>query len=507
MAEDTANKRIAKNSIFLSIRMVFVLAITLYTTRAVLGILGVEDYGIYNVVCGFVAMFTFLNTSMSNGIQRFFNFELGKNGVDGAKRVYNTAIFIQIILVLIIVTFAETFGLWYLNNKMVIPESREVAAHFIFQFSVLSFVFVIMQAPFTAAVMAHEKMDFYAVVSIIDAILKLVIVFIVPLVDADKLIIYGLLFALINLSDFVIYYIYCKKNFVEVNFVNLFDKNTFNSMLSFSGWNIFGALSSVMKEQGINLVMNLFFGPVVNAARGVATQVSSGLQSFVQNITVPVRPQVIQSYAQGNIDRTMHLTYSISKLSCCFLYLVSLPILVELQYVLKLWLGNNIPEHTNTFVYIIVITCFISNLNSAISGVVHASGIMRLYQIAGGLAGVLSVPAAYFTLKLGGSPESALWVSFASMLIAQINALLILKTIVKYSIKDYLKQVIAPFVGVLITTVFIPFIPQFFMQEGFARFCLVCFISMTSTLLSIYILALNKGEKNLVLQMVNKIKK
>ena len=404
----SANKRIAKNSVFLTIRMVIVLLISLYTTRVVLKVLGVEDYGVYNVVCGFVSMFAFLNTSMSNGIQRFFNFELGRNGIEGANKVYCTALHIQLILAVIIVVLTESFGLWYLHNKMVVPEGRMVAAEWIFQFSILSFLFVIMQAPYTAAVMAHEKMDFYAVVSVLDVVFKLVIVLILPLFVWDKLILYGILYSLINVVNFSMYYIYSKKRFPEIRYRRQHDRSLFNSMLGFSGWNLFGSFNGVMKEQGINLVINFFFGPIVNAARGVANQVNGGLQSFVTNITMPVRPQVVQSYAQGNLSRTMHLTYSISKLSCCFLLMMAIPISFEIDYVLHLWLGENVPEHAGMFTIIILLTSLVNNLNSATSGVVHATGIMKDYQLWGSLISIASVPIAYVLLKLYPIPELAL---------------------------------------------------------------------------------------------------
>ncbi len=293
------NKRIAINSIYMSIRMVFVLCITLYTTRVVLDALGIVDYGIYNVVCGFASMFTFLNTSLSNGIQRFFNFEYGKKGIDGAQKVYNAGLLIQIILAIIIIISCETIGVWYLYNKMVIPPDRIIAAMWVFQFSILSFVFVILKAPYSASVMAHEKMGFYSVLSIIEVVFKLAIVLLIPYLPGDSLIIYGVLFALISFIDFFSFYLYSKINFEEIKINKSFDKCIIKSMLGFSGWNIFGSFSNMMKEQGINLVLNFFCGPIVNAARGVANQVNGGIQGFVTNILIPVRPQIIQSYASG----------------------------------------------------------------------------------------------------------------------------------------------------------------------------------------------------------------
>lgn len=490
----------------MAIRMVFVLGITLYTTRVILNILGVEDYGVYNVVCGFVSMFAFLNISMSNGIQRFFNFELGKNGVDGANKVYNTALLIQFILAIIIIILTESLGLWYLHNKMVIPDGRMFAAEWIFQFSVMSFLFIIMQAPYAAAVMAHERMDFYAIVSVLDAVLKLGIVFAIPVLPGDKLIVYGLLYSLINISNFVIYYIYCKKNFAEIKIKRYFDKSLFQSMLGFSGWNIFGSISGVMKEQGINLVINLFFGPVVNAARGVAAQINGGLQSFVSNITTPVRPQVVQSYARGEYVRTMNLTYSVSKLSCCFLYLCALPVVLEIDYILRLWLGNTIPDHTNTFVIIVILTSFVNNLNAAVSGVIHASGKMMVYQTVSSTISLMCVPCSYFGLKFGMSPEFALLMVMGWAAISQIASLFILKTIVSYSIRDYVKSVLWPLLAVMIVTFWPALFIHEYMTSGFIRFLIVGITSVSVSSLGIYYIALNRSERGLINSFLSKFK-
>lgn len=498
------NKRIAKNTLFLSIRLIITMLISLYTTRVLLACLGVEDYGIYNVVCGFVTMFAFLNTSISNGIQRFYNFELGRNGVEGAKVVFNTALLIQLLLAIIILVLTESVGLWYMHNKIVVPDGRLVAAEWIFQFSVVSLVLTIFQAPYTAAVMAHEKMDFFAVVGIADAILKLLIVLVLPLLSGDSLVIYGFLFLLITVFDIAIYIYYCKKNFEEICICHLFNKDTFKSMLSFSGWNLFGTFSNMMKEQGINMILNLFFGPIVNAARGVAMQVNSALLGLVSNLTVAVRPQVVQSYAQGNIERTMRLTFSISKLTCMFLFLCSLPILLEIDYILRIWLGDIVPEHTNKFVIIIVAISFLNNLSGAISGVVHASGKMKLYQTSGSIVVLMSVPIAYVALSLGAPAEAALIISFIAMLMAVVIALFVLKTIVKYRIVDYIRSVIIP----ILLVFFISFWPAYFfhlsMEDGFVRFIVVGVISFLTTAIVILFVGFNKNERNLLRQMMYK---
>lgn len=492
------NKRIAKNSIFMTIRMIVVMFLTFYTTRVVLSRLGVVDFGVYNVVCGFVAMFAFMNTSMSNGIQRFFNFEYAKNGEGGANKVFITAVQIQVILAIILVCIVEIAGYWYLNNKMVIPDDRFIAANWIFQFSILNFVFVILEAPFAAAITAHERMDFYALVGVLDAILKLFIAFSLDNILGDNLIIYGLLLALISVLDFLLYFIYSKYHFKEIRFSWCFDKDLFKSMLVFSGWNFFGAFSGVMKEQGINLVINLFFGPIVNAARGVATQINSGLQSFVANVTTPVRPQVIQSYAQGNITRILNLTFSISKLSCVCQYMMALPLIYEVDFVLGIWLEGEIPEHTSSFIIIIIATSFLNNLNSAVSAVIHASGKMKKYQVLTSITAMMCIPLAYVVLIRGASPEWALIMVTLTMLFAQIVSVLILGTVIELSFLTYLTKIIWPLAMIIIATIWIPLIITSIMVEGWWRLIVNIIISVIAICFFYYHLALEQNEKELI---------
>lgn len=500
------NKRLAKNSIFLSIRMVIVLGISLYTTRAVLEMLGVVDYGVYNVVCGFVALFSFLNTSMSNGVQRFYNYELGKNGEEGANKVYCTAVLIQFLLAVVIIVLSETIGLWYLHNKMVIPQDRFLAAQWIFQFSLLSFLFIIMQAPYTASVIAHERMDFYAFVSVLDAIFKLGIVLLLPLLKGDSLIWYGFLFLLISVLNFCLYVFYAKYTFKEIRLHRFFDRHLFRSMLGFSGWNVFGSMSGVAQEHGINLVINFFFGPVVNAARGVAAQVNGGLKAFVGNITMPVRPQVVQSYARGDIERTMHLTYSISKLSSCFFVMMAIPLSLEMDFVLHLWLGNNVPNYANSFTILVLMTTVTGNLNSAVSNVVHATGQMKHYQLWGSLVKICSVPIAYILLTYWKLPEIALVCTFLMNLFGHIVCLFVLRTLIPFSLLDYVRRVILP-IAIVIgcgLSAALPF--SLMMPQGAFRLLVVTTVSVLSVGLSLYFFALDISERSLIKSLLSVIK-
>ena len=478
--------------------MVIVLGVSLFTTRIVLQVLGIVDYGVYNVVCGFVTMFAFLNISMSNGIQRYFNYEYGKNGEDGANKVYCTSLYIQSALAVIVVIIVEAVGIWYLHNKMVIPEGRMVAAEWIFQFSIIMFVVGIIQAPFSAAVIAHERLDFYAVISVIEAVLKFGIAYIIMLVKSDKLIIYGALMASVSIFIFLFYLAYCKRSFSEIHFKPFFDRQLFKSMMVFSGWNLFGSFSILLADHGINLVLNFFFGPIVNAARGIAHQINGAVQSFVMNIGMPVRPQVTQSYAKGDISRTMSLTYSVSKLTCAIVLILAIPASLEIDYLLHLWLGKEVPEHTASFSIIILLTSMVTDLNWATSGVVHATGRMKKYQLWGSLFRICAVPLAFWLLKCYKIPELALCVVLLCQILAHIAGLFIVRFLVGMSLRDYFNKVVFPILIIMTISISVLYGIHILFCEGLARLLIVSFSSLIIVGCLFYLLGFNNNEKELV---------
>lgn len=507
MSTSTNNSIIVKNSVFMSIRMVIVLFITLYTSRVVLESLGVVNYGIHNVVAGFVTMFAFMGSALSAGIQRFYNFELGQSGVEGANRVYNTALIIQCVFALLLVIIIEFVGLWYLHNKMVIPIDRMQAASYIFQLAVITLVLHIIQVPYSAAVMAHEKMGFYAVMSIFSAAGTLLGVYLIKFIQSDSLILYGILLSIIAAITLISYIVYCKFQFKEIHLTKGINKSLFKEMLTFSGWNVLGTFGHMLKDQGINLILNLFFGPVVNAAKGIASQINGGLQSFVSNISIPVRPQTIQSYSQGNKNRAFKLTYTISKISCIVLALVSIPIMLEIDFVLKIWLGNNVPQHTSTFAIIIIIDAFLSNLNSAISCIVHASGKMKYYQIAGGIASIVTIILAYYGVRLLKVPEIAFIAILIMDIIRQIVALIIIKRIepINFKYSDYINNVILPILKVILIGSVVPIICHYTIKQDIIRVSSTIVSSLAFISLSTYYLGLNNNEKNIIAQLTNSI--
>lgn len=500
------NKTLAKNTIFLSVRMIFVMFVSLYTSRVFLHALGVEDFGINNVVCGFVAMFNFLNTSLANGIQRFYNSEMVKSGNKGARIVYNSALLIQGCIAVLVVILLETVGLWYINNKMVIPIERFSTAIWIYQFSVISSVLVIMQTPYSAAVMAYEKMNYYAIVGIVDVMLKLGLALAIPYVSGDHLLFYGAMMLCISISSFMMYVGYAKIKFTSLKIKLELQHGLLKNMITFSGWNFFGTFACMVREQGLNIVLNLFFGPVVNAARGIAYQVSSALQGFVSNISVAAKPQMVSSFAEGNAERTLKLMYSMSKLSFFILYIMAVPVCLEIDYILHLWLGDVVPQHTANFVVLVILTNFMNNLNAPLSNVVYATGKMRNYQVTFSVINILIIPVAYVALQMGLPPEAAFFSYFVMTMFVQIGCLYVLKTIIKISLTDYFYRLCCPLLIFSVVAIPLPYIIKMSMSVGFYRLGCVTVVTCITAFVSFYCIVLNRKEKNIAVNGFNKIK-
>ena len=503
----SSNKRIAKNTVFLYIRMGLVLVVSLFTTRIILRALGVEDYGIQNVVSGFVTMFAFLNTSMSNGVQRFYNFSLGKKDIYTVTDVYNSALLIQALLAVILLVLLETVGIWYMYNKMVIPAERFTAALWVFQFSVASLVVLVMQIPYSAAIMAYERMDYFAYVSIFDVFAKLGVAYAVMIAEVDKLILYGGLNLLVTLIGFLLYFIYAKKHFKDLSYSRKQSQSLFKPMLSFSGWNIFGSFSYMIKSQGLNMLLNLFYGPVVNAARGVSNMVMSAMQGFQSNIVIAFRPQLVQSYASEEYERVKILFFSLSKFSFVMLSVLSIPVIFELNLILKIWLGDVVPDYTIPFTILVLVNMIISSLNTPVSQVVHATGKMRNYQIGTSVVVCLILPAAWIALKLGYNPTSVYWVSLIFTFINQAVCNVLLKKVFSYSISEYLKSVIFPCIIFSIVAAIIPYTITLVLDESLFRAVVLLIVSLLTSCLSAYYIVFNEAEKQMVQTFIHKVKK
>ena len=485
-----------------------VLGLSLYTTRVVLNILGIVDYGIYNIVCGFVSMFAFLNNSLANGVQRFYNFKKGKCSSNEIPDVYSTSLAILEILVMIVFCLLETLGVWYIYNKMIIPAERFEAAFWIFQCSVVSLIFVILQVPYSAAILAFERMDFYAFVSIIDAILKLLIVLILPYSTLDNLGLYGVLSLLVSVSNFILYYCYSKKHFnKELQLKKIKNRKLFKEITTFSGWNVFGTFAYMIKDQGLNVLLNAFFGPIVNAAKGVAMQVNSALQGFSTNIVAAIRPQLVQSYSAGNVMRVENLMFSMSRMIFVMLFCLSLPIIMELNFILHIWLSDSIPEYTIIFTDLVLVNMIITSMNTPLSQVVHATGRMRNYQVCTSFVICTILPISWGLLKLGYSPVSTFVVCIIVSIFNQVVCLFLLRKIFPFSIKSYVVKIVMPCIVLSGFSLIVPMTIKVLISEGYPRLVINTLTTVLATVLLSYLVVFSKDEKKLMNEFVQRFRK
>jgi len=494
MSNSANNKRIAKNTILLYFRMFLTMGVSLYTSRIVLNTLGVEDFGIYNVVGGVVIMFSFLNSSMSSATQRFLSFELGKGDYAQLKKVFSMSVNIHAVIAIAIFILAETIGLWFLNTKLNIPEGRMEAANWVYQFSVLSFMLTVMGVPYNATIIAHERMNVYAWVSIIEVVLKLAIVFALVWFGVDKLKLYAVLVLGVTIVTWTIYRFYCKQHFAESKYRFAWDKSLFKTLMNYAGWNLFGNVASVAYNQGINIMLNIFFGPVINASRGIAYQVNGAVSGFVSNFQMSMNPQIVKSYAANDIKYMHQIIFQGAKYSFFLLFILSLPILLETEIILKTWL-KIVPEYTVIFTRLAIINVLIDCVSGPLMTAAQASGRIKKYQaIVGGLL-LLILPVSYLLLKLGFPPQSTLYVSISISVIALFARLFIISPLVNLSILTFVRSVIFRVLLVAGVAVLFPLIVKQSIGNEFIQFFVVCISSVLSVVLSIYWLGLRVEEQ------------
>lgn len=498
---NSSNSRIAKNTIMLYFRMLFLMLISLYTSRVILKTLGVEDFGIYNVVGGFVAFLGFLNGAISSSTSRYITFALGKAETDHLKKVFSTCLLTHLAIAAFILLFAETIGMWFVLNKLTIPESRISAAIWVYQCSIISSLVMILSVPYNACIIAHEKMTAFAYISIIEAIAKLIIVYILMLGLADNLILYATLLLAVQLVVRNIYTWYCHRHFAESRFHFVWDKNLFSEILSFAGWSLWGNLAGALFTHGVNIVLNMFFGPVVNAARGIAVQVQSTVQMFAVNFQTAINPQITKSYATDDL-KTMHsLIFRSTRFTFFLLLCLSLPIITNTGFILSLWLGQ-VPDYSIVFLRLMLLICIVDAMSNPLMVSASATGKVKLYQsVIGGIL-LLIVPCAYLSLFFGGAPESVFYVHLTIVLVACAVRLIIIRSMIHLSILHYLKTSILPclFVGVISCIVSFS-IYRFFPEESI----LSIFISFISTIIIILILGLSRNERTFIYNKVSSI--
>ena len=506
----SSNKQIAQNTIMLYIRMLFTMLVSLYTSRVILNVLGVEDYGIYNLVGSVVAMFGFLNGAMSSSTQRYLTFELGRENQLQLNRVYSTSILIHGVISIIVVILAETVGLWFLYSKSTIALERMDAAVFIFHLSVISAVFSIMNTPKIAAIVSHERMKAFAAITIIDILLKLVIVILLKYLPFDKLRLYGVMVLIVQIIVFVIYRTYCRRRFEECRYRWYWNFRLFKEMFSFAGWNLFGSFAAVVYTQGLNMMLNVFFNTAINAARGLAVQVQNTVTQFSTNIQMAINPQITKSYARADYTNMFSLIFRSSRYSFFLLYIISLPIILEADQILLWWL-KIVPEHTVNFLRIILIISMIDASANSLMIAAQATGKIRVYQaVVGGIL-LLILPVSYVFLRFGYPPEVVFVVHLVIACIAWVVRLFIVHRLVSLPMRNYFKDVIWKIICVVATSCILPLIIWYNMPEDVLRFLIVGTASVLLTALSIYAFGLEQTERkfilNSILNIVKRIKK
>ena len=491
----SSNKTIAKNTVFLYVRMIFALVVSLYTSRVVLNTLGVEDYGVYNVVAGFVSLFSFLNATLSASIQRFYNYEGVKSGFEGFRSVYIIALIIHSLLALVIFLLLETVGLWYVNNVLVVPEGRLYAANVVFQTSIISLVLVLLQTPYIGAIMAKQRMNVYAYVSVYDVVVKLLIVLILPHIPYDSLQTFAILTLLINISNLLIYYLYCKRKFSEISFEMRFDRPLFKNILGFTGWNVIGTFAFMLKGQGVNMLLNSFFGPIINAARGIAYQVNTAISGFSQNITIAFRPQIVNSYAEGNFSRVTSLIFTESKI--CFMLIATLiiPVIVELNYILQLWLGTSVPDMTYGFTILVLIDTLICTLNTPCTQVIQATGKLKSYQIASTIVNILLIPLCWIFLQMGFNPYVVFILTIIISILNQLVCLIEVRKVFALKLKEYLYDVILSCLIFVIAISILPYSLKYLMDSSFSRFIFIVLSTILVAIPVAYRLGLTPSQR------------
>lgn len=501
------NRRLAKNTLLLYMRTLLTMAISLYTSRLVLATLGVDDYGIYNVVGSVVTMFAFLRSVMGNATHRYIAYHLGKGDIERLKTVFSTTIIIHFFLALLFFLLAEVVGLWLLYNKLVIPPERLTVAFWVFQFSVATTALSILCVPYDAEIIAHEKLSAFAYLGILDAVLKLFGILLISYISCDKLFLYGAMLLSIQMLDRLIYGHYCKKHFVEATFKFIRDRKLGKEMLSFASWNLVGHMSSAISSQGRSIVMNMFFGVAANAAQGVAASVQGIVNMFVANFQMAVNPQITKKYAIGDINRVFTLVFSSSKLSFYLYLLIGLPLFLEIYQVLDVWLVE-VPEHTANFIRIVLFTLSTDAFFLPLNTTCLATGKTKLFLTVRGVTNLSMLIVSYAILKLiGGEPEIMYLVTAIISFTSIFIQLRILSPIINLPISLYLKKVIAPVAKVFLLSTPLPVLVYYLMpSQGILPFLVVCFSSVASVASVVYLLGVSEGERIMINGYLQRIK-
>lgn len=500
----TNNRRIAKNTLMLYFRMFLMMAISLYTSRVILRVLGVEDYGIYTVVGGLVSMFGLLSGSLSSATSRYITVALGKGDKQYLNKVFSISLQNHAFIAVITCILIETLGVYFLYNKMQIPAERVSAAFWVLQLSVVAFIVSIFNMPYNADIVAHERMSAFAYISIIEAFLKLGIVFILAITPFDRLIVYAGLLVAVQVSIQFMYIIYCHRHFEESHYHYYKDFPLLREMLAFACWNLFGGMSSIAFGQGLSMLLNVFFGPVVNAARGIAQQVQSAIQVFITNFQMALNPQIVKNYATEDFDQMHLLMERSSRFSFFLMLMLSLPVMFEAPYILQLWLGV-VPNNTAIFLRLIIATTLLYTIINPILTANNATGEVRKYYTVCGCLMISILPISYIVLRLGAPAYAVFIVHFCVEAFTQVVRLFLVRGRLRLSVRQYVKRVYLPIMVVTVVSCVVPFFVWLKLGEGLVPFLVVSAISILSVAIVSFTIGFTSNERNFIISKIKPV--
>lgn len=494
-------KRIAKNTLMLYFRQILIMLVSLYTVRVVLNVLGAEDYGIYNVVAGVVTMFTFLNSALAAASQRYFSYYLGKKDDKRLSDFFSLSLTIYIMIAIIIILLAETLGLWFINKKLIIPAERSIAAKFVYHFSVISIFFSMITAPYMAEIISHEDMNIYATISIIEVFIKLGSVFLLKYINYDKLIIYGLLMSLIVVINTSIYRIVCKVKYQECKFKFYWNKEDFKEMFSYVGWSIFGSVTPIIKNQAINILINQFYTPIVNAARSISLQVNTAVSSFSRNFSTALRPQIIKDYASEEYEKMFSLIFHGCKYTYYLMWIITCPLLIGMDFILTFWL-KNVPDYTVSFTKLALIDALMESITYPIMTANQATGRIKYYQIIVGIILFLNLPISFIAMKMGFNPNSIMIIAVIISFVTVVARIIIVQFQIKFNYIIFFKKVCCPIFIVTGLSYLLSIFIIKLLHIYYVNSIIDILMALVFVIISIFFIGLNKDEKQLIFSMI-----
>ena len=484
--------------------MLIMMFVNLYTSRVVLNALGVEDYGIYNVVGGLVVMSSFFRNTMASATQRFLSYNIGKGNIDEIQDTFKTSLFLHVIICLVTLILAECVGVWFLNTQLIIPEDRVYAANVVFQFSIISFIYDTISVPYNAVIIAREKMGVFAYMSLLEAFLKLFVAYIIMIDVQDRLIFYGILMMVNSILMRSVYTSYCKRHFQEAVFSFKYNPKILKEMTGYMGWSLYANMSGAFFGQGVNVVLNMFFGPAVNAARGLAYQIQHAIRNFAINFQTAVNPQIVKYYASDNLKEMYILMKRSSRFSFYVLLIICMPVILTTDIIFDLWL-TKIPEHAIIFCQLVLIISLIDTISNPLTTATKATGKMRLNAILGGTNLLMNIPVSYVFLKYGYAPVTVFYINILFSLTGMMIRLYINRRLIKFPVWDFIKDVFLRGWMIALLAGIAPYVINYYMPRNILTLIVVSMVSICSCLVVISLWGITSGERNFLQSKIKDI--